>query len=43
MSLKFGLVWINGNKVTGGGGENVLNRPGDVGLEFQPRFDLEHL
>ena len=35
---KFGLIWIKGSKVTEGGGirppqvENVLNRPGEIGL-----------
>ena len=40
---KFGLVWIKDHKVTGGGGadsaspqvENVLSRPGEVGLKSE--------
>ena len=37
---KFGLIWIKENKVTEGGRnpppqvENVLNRPGEIGLNF---------
>ena len=35
---KFGLIWVKESKVTEGGrnpfppGENVLNRPGEIGL-----------
>ena len=36
---KFGLIWVKESKVTGGGGgggmvENVLNRPGEIGLNL---------
>ena len=40
--IKFGLTWIKESKVTEGGGirpplvENVLNRPGEIGLIEEP-------
>ena len=41
LHTKFGLIWIKETKVTEGGGrnlpppqvENVLNRPGEIGLK----------
>ena len=39
---KFSLIWIKESKVTEGGGnpppqvENVLNRPGGIGLMYNP-------
>ena len=37
---EFGLIWVKESKVTEGGGfrppqiENVLNRPGEIGLSY---------